>query len=230
MDPRIKKGMERQFETLQAKLDKGDKLIGWKVGFGAPAAMERLGIATPLMGFLTEAGHLPSGAALQLGDFAKAVVEPEIAVTMGQDLGSGASADEVRAAIAGLSPAIEIANFSFPPDDVETILAGNIYQRGVIFGAMDPARAGANVGGLAGSLAVDGQTRAETSDVEANTGRLTDLVALVANTLAAFGHTLSAGQRIIGGSIVPPVFVDQPGNITYRLAPYDALAVAFKAS
>src|SRR6266508_4470699 len=40
-------------------------------------------------------------------------------------------------AIASIGPAIELADVDFPPDDVEMILAGNIYNRYVILGSMD---------------------------------------------------------------------------------------------
>jgi 2-keto-4-pentenoate hydratase len=32
----------------------GDKSLGWKVGFGAPAMLKQLGITGPLVGFLTQ--------------------------------------------------------------------------------------------------------------------------------------------------------------------------------
>jgi 2-keto-4-pentenoate hydratase len=53
--------MDRQLTLRQARLDAGETSLGWKVGFGAPAALERLGLDAPLVGFLT--GSLaPSGA------------------------------------------------------------------------------------------------------------------------------------------------------------------------
>ena len=36
-DPRIVRGMRAQLEMRRKRLDGGDKALGWKVGFGAPA-------------------------------------------------------------------------------------------------------------------------------------------------------------------------------------------------
>ena len=72
-----------------------------------------------------------------------------------------------------------------------------------------PARYGAqpdgNVRGLTSRLTRRGAEANRTSDPEALTGKLVDIVAHVANTLAAFGEKLSTGDVIITGSITPPV-------------------------
>ena len=44
-DPRIAQGMRRQAKLRQQRLQAGAKRIGWKVGFGAPAAMQKLELA-----------------------------------------------------------------------------------------------------------------------------------------------------------------------------------------
>ena len=49
---------------------------------------------------------------------------------------------------------------------------------------------------------------AQASDLEANTGDLVDLARHVADVLAAFGERLRAGEIIICGSVVPPLFTE----------------------
>ena len=41
-DPRIVRGMRSQLVLRRVRLDAGDAPLGWKVGFGAPAMLERL--------------------------------------------------------------------------------------------------------------------------------------------------------------------------------------------
>ncbi len=41
-------------------------MIGWKVGFGSPAALDRLGIERPLVAPLPASGRLPDGATVSL--------------------------------------------------------------------------------------------------------------------------------------------------------------------
>src|SRR6185436_15137167 len=113
----------------------GEKPIGWKVGFGAPAAMETLRITAPLIGHLTDRARLEPASKVSLAGWSKAAAEAEIAVFMGKDLPGGANRDAAKNAIAGIAPAIELADVDFPPDDVEAILKGNIYQRHVLLAA-----------------------------------------------------------------------------------------------
>src|SRR5437660_1445993 len=103
-DPRIAHGMRRQSELRRKRLDAGAKLIGWKVGFGASAAKERLQIAAPLVGFLLDRAVLPAGATVSLAGWQKPVAEPEIAVYLGRDVPAGADDATARAAVAALGP------------------------------------------------------------------------------------------------------------------------------
>ena len=187
-DPRILRGMAVQLGRWRERLDAGEQPLGWKVGFGAPAAMQKLAIKAPLIGFLTDHALVATGATVSLAGWSKPVAEPEIAVHMGRNLPGGADRDTVKAAIAGLGPAIELADVDRPPDDVEHILAGNIYQRGIIVGPCDVSRAGGVVDGLHGHIARNGSVFAQTSDPQALTGDLIDIVRHVADTLAAWGR------------------------------------------
>lgn len=133
-DLRIQSGMRRQFALLQQQERAGARRIGWKVGFGAPAAMEKLGITAPLIGFLLDRAVLHSGATVSLSSWTRPAAEPEIAIEIGRDVAAGASDAEVANAIVAIGPAIELADVDGPMDDVEAILAGDIFQRHVIFG------------------------------------------------------------------------------------------------
>jgi 2-keto-4-pentenoate hydratase len=228
-DPRIQRGMAAQLGRWRERLGAGEKPLGWKVGFGSPAAMHKLAIQAPLTGFLTDKALVATGATVSLAGWSKPAAEPEIAVHMGRDLPAGAGRDTVRAAIAGLGPAIELADVDRPPDDVERILAGNIYQRGVIVGPCDASRAGGVVNGLHGRIARNGSAFAQTSDPQALTGELVGIVRHVADTLAAFGQTLRAGQIIITGSIVPPLWVEAGEAIVFELEPVGSVSVRFAA-
>jgi 2-keto-4-pentenoate hydratase len=227
-DPRITRGMQAQLARRRALIEAGDKPLGWKVGFGAPAAMERLRITAPLVGFLMRRALVEPDATVSLAGWAKPVAEPEIAVHLGKDLAGGSDRAAAAAAIAALGPAIELADLDPPPDEVETILAGNIFQRHVVLGPRDAARAGGKVDGVTGIILRRGAEAARTSDPQANTGNLVDIVRHVADVLAACGEKLRAGEVIITGSIVPPLFVE-PGeeSIAFTLEPIGRVAVRF---
>lgn len=229
-DPRIARGMTTQLADRSKKLAAGEKPLGWKVGFGSSAAMERLTIKTPLVGFLLAGGRVVDGATVSLTGWSKAMVEPEIAVHMGKDLAGGADEATARAAIAALGPSFELIDMHMPPADPEAVLACNIYQRGVVVGTPDTAHAGAKLGGLSARIFRRGTEMATVANdaLEANTGKVIDNVRQVADTLAANGETLRAGEVIIIGSLVPPIAVDGPGDeIGFELAPIGRVTVRF---
>lgn len=224
-DPRIQRGMAAQLELRQARLAAGEKPLGWKVGFGAPAAMERLQIDAPLIGFLTDKVRLPSQATVSVADWVKTAVEPEIAVYLGKDLPADSDRETARAAISAIGPAIELVDLSFAPDDVEAILSGNVYNRHVILGRADDSRAGCVLDGVVGRVYRNGQEAAETSDPQAATGELVGIVQHVANSLAALGPGLRAGELIITGSIVPLIWIEEQEEVRYTLDPVDTISV-----
>jgi len=225
-DPRILRGMEKQLRLRQARLNAGEKSIGWKVGFGAPAALERLRLDAPLVGFLTDKTLLTSNAIVSTTNWTRPQFEPEIAVYMGTDLTGMPDRKTTRAAIASLGPAIELAEINFPPNDVEAMLAENIYNRYVILGKADTSRAGCILDGLVSRIYRNGQEFITTTDPQSMTGDIVDIVSNVANTLSAFGETLQAGEVIITGSVVPPIWVKSTEEIRYSLEPIDAISIS----
>jgi 2-keto-4-pentenoate hydratase len=227
-NPLIKKGMTAQLAARRARIAAGEKPLGWKVGLGAPTAMQRLGTAAPLIGFLMQRALLLSGSTASFQGWTKPVAEPEICVRMMRDLGSGASADEAAAAVKDIFPAIELADFDPPPtaDNLDAVLAGDIYQRHVIL--CGNTRAGASLAGLTSRLMRRGAEAVRTTELEALTGKLPDIVAHVAATLAAFGEKLSAGDVIITGSITPPIMVeDDETELTHAVDPIGEVSVRF---
>lgn len=227
-DPRVVRGMQAQLETRRLRLADGDKALGWKVGFGAPAMLELLKISGPLVGFLTQNARVQSGGSVSFAGWAKPVAEPEIAVHIGRDVPAGADRETAMAAIAGISPAIEIVDLTAPPQDPERILGDNIYQRHVVLGGSEPARAGAQADGLTCRIIRRGAEFARTTDPQANTGQWIDIVRHVADVLAAFGERLRAGEIIITGSVVPPLTIaPDEQNLTFEVDPIGSVAVQF---
>ncbi len=226
--PLIKKGMPVQLAKRRARMAAGERPLGWKVGLGAPAAMQKAGITAPLVGYLMQRGLLLSGSTVSLNGWTKPVAEPEICVRMMSDLGGGVTADAALAAVKEILPAIELADFDpVPtPDNLDVVLEGDVYQRHVIL--CGNTRFGSSTAGLTSRLIRRGKEAAKTTDLEALTGKLGDIVAHVANTLAAYGEKLSAGDVIITGSIVPPIMIEADENeITHAIDPIGEVSVAF---
>ena len=195
----IERGTEALLTRRRQILAQAAEPLGWKVGFNGPAVQQKLGIDAPLAGFLTSHGLLEDGAEWSLDDEGKVVVESEVAVELGDD---GRS-------IVALLPALELAD---PPDleqDVETILAGNIFHRAVAFGPrVETGQPGP------GRILVNGEEQHPLSAGEtgANLERMVDAVA---RRLADAGEELRPGDLIITGVLAPP-HPARPGD-TVRL-------------
>src|SRR3989304_4798104 len=151
--PLIKKGMTAQLATRRARIAAGEKPLGWKVGLGAPATMQKMGLQAPLGGFLMQRALLLSGGTASLKGWLRPVAEPEICVRMARDLPGGATPEAALAAGKEILPAI--------------------VQRHVLRGG-NP-RLGGAPSGLPSRLIRRGVEAAATADPEALTGKLTDI-------------------------------------------------------
>jgi 2-keto-4-pentenoate hydratase len=222
LDERIVTGMRAQLASRRAALARGEVPIGWKVGFAAPAALELLGTDRPLVGYLLGTNQVASGSSVSVGSWANPALEPEIYVRLGADVRADAPWDEVRSSIAGVGPAIELADVAPPPTDVVEILSGNIFHRHVVLGPLSERRDGS---GITGSVSVDGAEVASTSDPAALTGEVVEVVRLTAELLGGVGCSLLAGDTVITGSVVPPVAVAAGQTVAISLPPLGSLSV-----
>src|SRR5690242_15500431 len=126
-DPRIRAGLAAQADLRRDALQRAGRL-GWKAGVGTAAAMQRIGTSAPLVGFMTDATLLADGASCDITGWANPRLEAEVAVRLGADVPAGATAEQARDAIEAIAPAIELVDPG-EPDDVEAVLADNIWHR-----------------------------------------------------------------------------------------------------
>jgi 2-keto-4-pentenoate hydratase len=218
-DRRVAEGMAAQLQRREERLAAGERPLGWKVAFSAPAAMANLNIEAPLIGFLTDRALVSSGAEYSLEAWVKPALEPEIAIHMADDLPAGSDRDAAAASIGGLGAAIELADVDSPPEDVRHVVATNIFQRGVILGPVDESRRGGDATGIVARVYDDDVLVAEQADPCAVVGDLVEVTRHVADLLGAFGSGLSAGDVIISGSVVPLLWVEPGQHIRLELEP-----------
>jgi 2-keto-4-pentenoate hydratase len=191
----VERGTAAMLVRRRERLAQGAEPLGWKVGFNISAAQQKLGIDAPLAGFLSTDGLLENSGEVSLAD-GPVIVESEVAVELGDDARS----------IVALLPALEITD---PPDldqDVEAILAGNIFHRAVAFGPRVDVR---EPGGA--RILVNEQLEHEVAPAE-TAAHLDDMIEAVRRRLLAADEDLSPGDRIITGVIAPP-HAAQPGDV-----------------
>ncbi len=212
-DERITLGMEHQLGDLRRKLDRDEHPLGWKLGFGVPAAMKKLGIDAPLVGHLVNAGRLESGAVVDVSSWGNPKLEPEVVARIGE-----------KGEIAAIGAAIELADLDPGAGDPQEILEANIFQRRVLLG---PVSEGADPADAQLSVLVNGEEVATADDVTQVTGDLDGLVKHVAKTLKAAGASLERGDMVICGSIVPALGIAPGDTVEVRLPPLGSLTVSF---
>jgi 2-keto-4-pentenoate hydratase len=185
--------------------------VGWKIGFDTPAIQEHFGLSDAVVGYLTDTRVVHPDATVSLAGWVAPAVEVELAVRVGE-----------HGAITGFGPALELVDLDISFDDIEPVLAGNICHRHVVFGSEVP---GADPLALAASVTKGGEVVAE--------GRVSKdpvrTVEFVRAFLGAHGGALEPGQRIICGSVVPPVSVAPGDRLVVSFGPFGTLRVAFSA-
>lgn len=212
---RLLSGMRAQLARRDEATREGARQVGWKLGFGSPSGREVFGLDRPLVGFLLDSGALPDAAFVDVAGWTQPMLEPEIAVHLGQSVEPDATWDDVRAAVRGYSAAIELADVNIPPRGVHEILAGNIFHRHFIVGAVHTDLL--TVADLAASVSVDGRQVASTHAPLELTGEVIEMLRLTAEGLASHGERLRAGDIVITGSVVPPLPVVAGMHVLTRI-------------
>jgi 2-keto-4-pentenoate hydratase len=213
-DPRVQAGMATLLESRRRLLEDGAKPIGWKLAFGTEAAKDALGLNGPLVGFLTDRTLIASGGACPIAGWTAPKLEPEIAIHLGPG-GEG---------VAGISPAIELADADLPPTETQTVLAGDIYHRAVV---LDPTATPVTPAPpLAARIERDGEKIAATDDAEATVGKLDELAAYVVRYLAEFGESTAEGEIIISGSMVGLLDIAPGDTLRHNLLGVGTLEVS----
>ena len=206
--------MQAQLADARRTLDRDERPLGWKLGFGTGPAMQKLGIDAPLVGHLPTANRLESGAVVDISSWGNAKLEPEIVARAGE-----------KGEITAIGAAIELVDLDTSVGDPEEILAANIFQRHVLLG---PVTEGADVGDVKLRVKVNGEEVAASDDVTEVTGDLDGLVTHVAKTLKAAGAELERGDMVICGSIVPALDIAPGDTVEVSLAPLGSLTVSFE--
>jgi 2-keto-4-pentenoate hydratase len=213
-DDRIARGMERQLADLRRKLDRDERPLGWKLGYGTESAMKSLGTDAPLVGHLVDDGRLESGAVVDISNWDNPRLEPEVVARVGE-----------KGEIAAIGAAIELVDVDPKARDPQEVLEANIYHRHVLLG---PVTEGADPADARLTVLVNGEEAASADDVTEATGDLDGLVAHVAETLEAAGAALERGDMVICGSIVPALEIAPGDRVEVQLRPHGSLAVSFE--
>lgn len=209
-----------QDELLARRLDRGERLVGAKVGLTSRAKQQAMGVSEPVYGWLTDAMAHPAEAPLPLSELIHPRVEPEIVFVLGTDLaGPGVSGQDVLAATAAVCCGLEVIdsryeNFRFTLPDV---VADNTSAARFILGPKRMVPGDLDLA-LVGCLLENGPDLVATAAGAAVVGHPAESVALLANHLGRRGRCLKAGWVVLSGGLTDAVPLAPGSHVTATFA------------
>ena len=216
-----------QAETARLREQRGEKVIGYKVGCTSRPIQVQLGVTEPIFGRLFDTECHPSGVRLSSARYANLAVEGELAVRLSRDFpGEPLSAAECREAIAEAFPVIELHHYvrpsAWPPG--RWLIASNGMHAGLVLAAEETRCSG--LSNLAHSLSIR-INEVEVGSVGDFTSPTcpTESLRWLTGRLARFGLRLCEGQLILTGSPMNLYPVVPGSRIIVEAPPFGASCV-----
>ena len=191
--------------NLALRLDAGERIAGFKVGFTNIPVREKMGLPDSTYGYLLESMVLPSGGELPMAEFVAPKIETEICFRLARDLaGPDLTIEDVLDATDAVCASFEICDarirdWKCPYPD---FFADNGFSaRIVLSGRWVPVRE-VDLLGETVALVKDGERIAEGKG-EMALGHPANAVAWLARKLAERGKGLQAGMVVMTGTLTP---------------------------
>jgi 2-keto-4-pentenoate hydratase len=194
-----------------ARLERGERVVGWKLGYTSVVMREQMGVAEANHGPLTDAMLLADGADVS-GRFTQPRVEPEVALRFGRQVPAGADRAAVLDAVASAHAALEVVdsvwtNYRFR---IEDNTADGSSAAGVVLG---PQIRLDRIADVRVSLLVDGEVVGIGHGRDAS-GHPADGVVWLVEQLGASGVRLRAGDIVITGGLTSAVALTEGSEIS----------------
>jgi len=207
----------------------GRTLVGRKIGLTSKAMQQATGITEPDYGVMFDDTVYPSGAEIPVDHFSNVRVEVELAFVLKAPLeGPGRTLDDALAAIDYAVPALEILNSHIELEGrtiVDTI-SDNAAYGAMVLGDVRKRPDEIDLRWVPGVLSRNG-TIEETGVASGVLGHPATGVAWLANTFAAHGARLEAGEIILAGSFTRPMWVQRGDEIRCDFAEMGVIECRF---
>jgi 2-oxo-3-hexenedioate decarboxylase len=192
--------------SIAQRYERGEKLVGLKLGFTSKAKMEQMGVHDMIWGRLTDKMKYQNGDDLPKSKFIHPRAEPEIAFLIKADITEELTLETAPNFIESVAGAIEIIdsryeNFKFSLEDV---IADNCSSAGFVIGSwLSP---NTNLSDLKIDLKVDGKIVA-TGSSDAILGNPWESVVAAARLSLQYNEPLKKGMILLAGAATSAVFV-----------------------
>lgn len=194
-----------QAAGIRLRVDRGESVVGAKLGFTSKAKAEQMGVADVIAGVLTTGLHVDDGGTVDVGRLIHPRIEPEIAFRLGRAIDPSDPLEDAWSAVDAVAPAMEVIDsrfrdFAFSLADV---VADNTSAAGFVVGGWrDPA--GVELDDLGVTLEVDDEV-VETGSSAAILGHPVRAVAAIARMARTYDLALPAGSTILAGAATAAV-------------------------
>jgi 2-oxo-hept-3-ene-1,7-dioate hydratase len=202
-----------QREWVRLQCTAGRRVVGHKIGLTSRAMQIASQITEPDHGTLLDSMLLRDGSEVEAARFIVPRLEVEFAFILARPLvGPGVTVFDVLNATDHVVPALELIDARIEPFDRHTkaprkvldTIADNAANAGIALGGR-PMRPDAVDWRWAGALLFKNGVIEESGLGAAVLNHPANGVAWLANTLAAHGESLAAGEIVLGGSFTRPV-------------------------
>lgn len=200
-------GYEVQDRNLEARLARGETLVGVKLGLTSKAKQTRMGVDVPLVAWLTDVMILAAGDPVPQPRLIHPRIEPEIVFVMGERLqGPGITCARAMAAVDSVWGGAEIIDsryrdFKFKAGDV---VADNASSGAYVTGPVGLPPAGLDLSLEAVLVEVDGDV-VDSATGAAVLGHPGEALALAANELGRRGREIEPGWVVLTGGMTDAV-------------------------
>ena len=211
-------------------LDHGARIVGRKIGLTSPAVQQQLGVDQPDFGFLFASMRCSEDEPIDIGRLLQPRIEAEIAFRLGADLDlAEPTLAQVRAAVATMSPALEIVDSRIAGWDITfaDTVADNASSGLFVIGAQAVPLSDVDLRPLemrltdgAGSVVSRGRGADCLGDPVA-------ALAWLARAAHAVRSPLMAGDIVLSGALGPMVPVSPGGRYTAEIGGLGTVQAAF---
>jgi 2-keto-4-pentenoate hydratase len=214
------------------RLERGEKVVGRKIGLTSQAIQQQLGVDQPDYGALWQSSFYPATdgkVTIQAGDFLQPRIEGEIAFLIGKSLREpGITPEGVLAATEACAMGVEIVASRITDWKIKLAdtIADNASYGGFTLGPWDKRMREADLGVLAMTIHHDGTLAAEGLG-SAALGHPAVSTAWLANKLLEFGVSLEPGDIVISGGITKMLPVKAGDEFLFSLTGQPSLTVTF---
>ena len=195
---------------LALREQKGEKIVGYKMGFTSKAKMEQMGLFTPIYGVLLDTMKVTSERGFSLTGKIHPKIEPEIAFITSHELKGTITEAQARAACESVVPALEILDSRFNDFkyfSLPDVVADNASSCGFILGTpiLLKGREDLALKSIAVAIEEDGKVMHEAQSSAALGDPLTSLCALVQLLWDQKQQSLPAGSIVLTGALTAAI-------------------------